>query len=102
MSGRKAWRHATESATARGYGAAWQALREQVLMRDCGLCVPCGEAGRVTPATAVDHVRPKAQGGDDAPGNLQSICGPCHERKTAEEMGRRVRPTIGADGWPVA
>lgn len=69
----------------RGYGAQWERLRRQVLERDEGLCVPCTAAGRVTPATEVDHVTPKAQGGTDDLENLQAICRPCHLAKTARE-----------------
>lgn len=69
----------------RGYGTAWTKLRETILLRDRGLCQPCEEHGRITPAIAVDHITPKALGGTDAPGNLQSICHTCHAEKTALE-----------------
>jgi hypothetical protein len=42
----------------------------------------------------------KAKGGTDDPGNLRASCRPCHERKSIEEKGRRVRRTFAADGWP--
>jgi 5-methylcytosine-specific restriction protein A len=90
----------------RGYGASWTALRLAILSRDKYLCQPCLTASRLTPATQVDHITPKAKGGDDDPANLQSICADCHATKTAAEaaeaQGRTVKPTIGADGWPVA
>jgi 5-methylcytosine-specific restriction protein A len=91
-----------ESRHARGYGSAWDKLRRVVIARDMGLCQPCLAKGRVTPGTEVDHVRPRAKGGTDDPDNLQCICGPCHVEKTAADEGRRVKPTIGPDGWPVA
>jgi len=69
----------------RGYGWAWDKLRQQILERDCGLCQPCAQAGRVTAAAAVDHKVPKAQGGTDAEANLQAICDPCHKVKTQIE-----------------
>ncbi len=69
----------------RGYGTAWDALRLAILQRDAGLCVPCRTAGRVTPATEVDHVVNRARGGTDDPANLQSICMACHNAKTARE-----------------
>lgn len=75
--------------TQRGLGWAWQKLRERVLERDCGLCQPCKRAGRITPATEVDHIHNRAEGGtvlDEA--NAQSICAPCHKAKTAEESKR--------------
>ena len=70
----------------RGYGAAWEKLRAEVLKRDEGLCQPClfGQM-RPTPATEVDHIVPKAQGGTDDPSNLQSICTSCHRAKTSRE-----------------
>lgn len=75
----------TKSTTERGYGWAWQQLRERVLTRDNGLCCLCSKAGRVTLATDVDHVVNKAEGGDDSEANLQSLCRPCHKVKTAGE-----------------
>lgn len=69
----------------RGYGNEWERIRKQALLRDKGLCVPCTAAGRITPASEVDHIVPKTQGGTDAPGNLQSICSYCHKTKTAYE-----------------
>ncbi|WP_027817080.1 HNH endonuclease [Paraburkholderia bannensis] len=72
---------------ARGYGNAWVRLRERILARDCGLCQTCKSAGRVTIATEVDHIVPKARGGTDDDSNLQSICHPCHASKTGRESG---------------
>ena len=90
---------------ARGYGAHWVKLRSQALARDMHLCQPCLAQGRATPATAVDHITPKAKGGTDEPDNLQAICQACHDaktgRETAEAQGRRVKARIGLDGWPV-
>jgi 5-methylcytosine-specific restriction protein A len=73
------------SAQERGYGWEWRKLRNSVMERDCGLCQPCNARGKVTEAVAVDHIVNKARGGDDAPSNLQAICGPCHAAKTALE-----------------
>jgi 5-methylcytosine-specific restriction protein A len=100
-----------ESRHKRGYGAAWDRLRKQIMQRDCGLCQPCKRAGKYTPAAAVDHITSKAKAANlkwsqdrvDDPANLQAICGPCHDAKTVEEMGKKFRPQvrIGADGWPI-
>ncbi|AIP21542.1 HNH endonuclease family protein [Burkholderia pseudomallei MSHR5855] len=73
---------------ARGYGTAWDKIRQRILRRDSGLCQPCLQAGRVTPATAVDHVISKARGGTDRDENLQAICRDCHATKTARERLR--------------
>lgn len=91
----------TTSSTARGYGAAWQRLRGVILGRDGGLCQVCAREGKVTLATQVDHIKPKAKGGSDDPDNLQAICVPCHEAKTAADEGRTIRRQVGLDGWPV-
>ncbi|WP_232081105.1 MULTISPECIES: HNH endonuclease signature motif containing protein [unclassified Variovorax] len=60
---------------ARGYGTAWDKLRAQVLERDHHVCrcSECEKAGRVRPATEVDHRIPKAKGGTDDPSNLCAI-----------------------------
>ena len=47
------------------------------------MCQPCLKSGRPTQATAVDHIVPKSQGGGDEDSNLQAICKPCHDAKTA-------------------
>lgn len=101
----------TESRQSRGYGSAWEKVRKQVIERDKGLCQPCLRAGRVTAFRAVDHITPKAvaekqrwsQAKTDDPDNLQCICKPCHDEKTAKENGQAYRPKvqIGLDGWPV-
>lgn len=69
----------------RGYGNAWTKRRDHILRRDCGLCQVCKRAGRVTIATEVDHILPKAQGGTDDDENLQAICRACHQTKTGNE-----------------
>lgn len=85
---------------ARGYGTAWDKLRKRILARDKHLCQACLRAGRITAGNHVDHIKPKAKGGTDEEGNLEVLCRPCHEAKTTRDSGRRVRPTIGVDGWP--
>lgn len=49
----------------------------------------------------VDHIQALCKGGKDIPSNRQILCAPCHETKTRQDLGQRVRPTIGADGYPV-
>jgi 5-methylcytosine-specific restriction enzyme A len=103
-SSRKPWAH-SGSRHDRGYGSAWVKTRARILERDDYLCQPCLRNGRVTPATEVDHIKPKADGGSDDDDNLQSICHACHVTKTEQEaakaQGRRSKRQIGADGWPV-
>lgn len=64
------------------------------------LCRDCAAKGLVEPATVPDHIVPLALGGSDDDGNIRCLCGPCHEKRTAEQFGQRQRQTIGLDGWP--
>lgn len=59
------------------------------------LCEPCEADGRVTLATIRDHRLSLAEGGADDPSNEQSICGPCHDKKTKAETARGVRRAWG-------
>lgn len=68
--------------------AAWRSTRAAVL-RDQPLCRACQGLGRFVPAGVVDHVRPIKEGGQRFDmANLQPLCVPCHNRKTARETAR--------------
>lgn len=92
---------------ARGYGSAWDRTRKQVLKRDNYLCQECMKQGKLTPLMvrphdhAVDHIRSKANGGGDEMENLQSLCVPHHQEKTARDEGWNRARTVGQDGWPI-
>lgn len=104
-----AW--STESRQSRGYGAEWDKIRLVVIERDCGLCQACKRNGRVAVGKSVDHIVSKAkaaklgwtQAQTDAVSNLEYLCKPCHDRKSAEEVGKAYRPPVryGEDGWPI-
>lgn len=64
--------------------APWRAIRERQLQRE-PLCREHGKRGEIRAATEVDHV--DGNDADSSDGNLQSLCGPCHSRKTARENG---------------
>ncbi len=83
---RHGWDHGRRTTTSRGYGYQWQRLRKQILVRDSYLCQPCRRRGVLRQATEVDHIKPKAQGGQDNEENLQSICKACHQSKTGSEQ----------------
>ena len=40
---------------------------------------------------AADHVEPLAEGGGYGLGNLQTLCVPCHKKKTAEQAWRKAQ-----------
>lgn len=88
----------------RGYGSEWDRKRQEILKRDNGLCCPCRRAARVTIGREVDHVVPKARGGTDDDGNLQTICRACHKAKTAAEARGRVwvEPSAGGQAQAAA
>ena len=69
-------------------GRPWRRKRARILARDGKLCQPCKAAGRLTLATQVDHIVPKAEGGTDEEDNLQAICAPCHDAKSRTEATR--------------
>lgn len=72
------------TAAQRGYGGRWQRLRA-IVLRANPLCVDPyhRHPEQVVPATEVDHIIPKRQGGTDSVDNLQSLCRECHNAKTA-------------------
>ena len=76
------------SASSRGYGRQWQALRNRFIAQH-PYCVECMKQGRLTFAQEVDHITPHR--GDPRllydEDNLQSLCKVCHSRKTAREDG---------------
>jgi 5-methylcytosine-specific restriction protein A len=88
----------------RGYGSVWDKLRLFILQRDGYLCqCPLCKGGelRLTPATHVDHILPKARGGTDDPSNLRAINVECHKRVSLEQRGYKDKPRIGADGYAI-
>lgn len=70
----------------RGYDAAWHALRRAFIAAH-PWCAMCAARGIERRAEVVDHV----QGVREAPhlrldpGNLRSMCRPCHTRRTAAD-----------------
>ena len=89
-------RHATErergSASARGYDRAWQKVRDAVLAEE-PLCRFCFDAGRVTAAEEVDHIKTVRDRPDLrlVRANLRPLCKPCHSTHTGS-TSRVARP----------
>lgn len=88
--------------------AAWRKLRKAHLAIE-PQCRGCKAVGRLMLASHVDHIKAISDGGAPFPGHdgLQSLCLPCHSRKTARgaEAGavRSTKPMRGcdADGNPL-
>ena len=76
------------SSTQRGYGYRWSKAAKGWLLAH-PLCAQCERQGRVTAGVEVDHIIPH-RGDQDLfwdSENWQSLCKPCHSRKTAREDG---------------
>lgn len=80
------------------YGtAAWQELRSRLYRLYSGKCQACGiltvltkaEASASVPQAAFDHIKSTRERPDLvlSDGNVQLLCKPCHDRKTAREQG---------------
>ncbi|HDZ55383.1 MAG TPA: HNH endonuclease [Pseudomonas xinjiangensis] len=68
-------------------GRPWRRKRDAVLARDLYTCQVCS---KISDELEVDHIKPKAHGGDDSMTNLRAICVPCHKIKTTQEGGRHT------------
>lgn len=72
-------------------------------------CVMCGRLTAYPHGFELDHIKSLDHGGPDTEDNCQVLCVErdehgnktgCHVKKTAKDMGYRVRKTISEDGWP--
>jgi 5-methylcytosine-specific restriction enzyme A len=77
------------SRSRRGYDTQWLATSKLYrALHTC--CAECERKGRVTAAQCVDHIVPFNGLADPLRldwANLQSLCKPCHSRKTSREDG---------------
>ncbi len=87
------------SSADRGYGLHWRKIRLAFLASH-PLCTLCHAQGYLTAATVVDHIQPH-RGNPDLfhdPENLQALCKPCHDGKTASNDGRWSRAAASGGG----
>lgn len=79
----------------------WRRLRlVHLSMEPC--CRICAARGWVVVAREVDHIKPLEEGGEPYDhGNLQSLCGDCHKRKTLIDHGARPKVAFGTNGLPL-
>ena len=66
----------------------WRALRKTILIRDKYQCRQCGVLVSGKNAQC-DHIIARADGGTDAPENLQTLCSRCHGGKGLHEHRKR-------------
>ena len=81
----------------RGYGgAAWEAIRMRVLVRDSFQCRKCSRICSSPREAHVDHIQRRAETLSDDLEGLQTLCASCHGKKTAREQadlrGRQEGP----------
>jgi 5-methylcytosine-specific restriction protein A len=70
------------TASERGYGTDWRKLRATMPKTPCAIC-----GAPWVPGMHLDHIIPRAEGGTDAPSNLQWVHRRCHSAKTAGADG---------------
>ena len=58
-------------------------LRAATLKRDSYTCVTCGLVDKSGRLLEADHIVPLHKGGDDALGNMRTLCKSCHREATA-------------------
>lgn len=82
--------------------------RQRILSRDRYCCVYCGETFPDEQLT-LDHVEPRARGGDHSEGNLVAACRACNTRKGSmpawafladRDVERENFLRLGTGVWP--
>lgn len=88
----------------RGRGLQARRLRKWIEAEGC--CAHCGNLTEYAdPRTNprgfhLDHIVAVINGGEDTDEQTQVLCPPCHDIKTAKDLGHRPTVKIGLDGWP--
>lgn len=80
---------AKAGATEMERGRAWMQKRERVALAHGYRCAGCGLVWRSN-LDQIDHRIPREQGGSNEEANLQPLCKPCHDAKTADEAQARA------------
>ena len=86
---------AKASTTPRIRGRAWMETRKRVALAHNYRCAGCGCVW-VSSRDQVDHKVGLEQGGSNEDWNLQPLCVPCHDKKTAREASGRSLNASGS------
>lgn len=66
-----------------------RSMQQDCFKRDHWACVKCGFTSRPNSGELnADHIIPSAEGGETTLENLETLCVPCHKKKTAPETRR--------------
>lgn len=88
-------------------GRKLQERRFRLWAASRGRCAGCGALTVYPEGFQLDHKVPLFKDGKDTDENCQVLCvaAPgkvgCHDRKTAKDMGQKLRVAIGEDGFPI-
>jgi 5-methylcytosine-specific restriction protein A len=86
---RSTWSTAPRSASSKRTSTrAWRQQRAKVLQRDQHTCQLRYPDICIGTATQIDHCISVADGGGDEMSNCQSVCTPCHQRKSSREAAQ--------------
>jgi 5-methylcytosine-specific restriction protein A len=88
-SSRLAILEAKAGSTAMPHGRAWMETRRRVALAYGYRCAACTQVWRPE-RDQIDHRIPREQGGSNDDSNLQPLCKPCHDAKSAAEARLRA------------
>ena len=78
----------------------WRRIRAAYIAAN-PLCEECKRNGYTVAGEQVDHIVPRHRGGGHGFDNLQTLCVPCHEKKTAGENTVKTVARICVHGFPI-
>lgn len=80
-------RYGRDPEVRRRYNKEWRKVRS-IYIKSHPYCEECFKHGVMTKAEQVHHIKPLADGGNNNPDNLMSLCRSCHSKRHAERGDR--------------